>query len=176
MNRRRFLRTSLTSAALLGGAAVVGRHLQGYHLDPALAARLECLSPKEYLVFAAVARRLLLADGPDAPAPDDVGVALFVDRYLARLPAPLQDDVRALLQLVEHGSLLFQPALSRFTHLQAVEQDATLADWESSRLTVRRRGFQALKTLALLGYYRDDRTWPLLAYTGPMLPKGARRP
>ena len=171
MNRRRFLRISIAGAALLGGAATIGRHLSGYRLDAAVAGKLRVLTPKEYLVLRAAARRLLAVDGPDAPDPDRLEVALFADAYLAKLPAPMQTDVKALLQLLEHGGLLFSASLSRFTHLAPEAQDRTLADWESSRLAVRRQGFQALKTLALLGYYRHDETWPLLGYTGPMLPR-----
>ncbi|HZS35708.1 MAG TPA: gluconate 2-dehydrogenase subunit 3 family protein [Polyangia bacterium] len=167
ISRRRFLRTTLLGGALLGGAAIVGRHLSGYSLDPAIASQLRALSPKEYLIFDAVARRLLAPDGADAPDVDSLRVALFVDSYLARLDEGLRSDVRALLQLVEHGGFLFRLQGSRFTHLGEADQDAVLADWQSSRLAVRRRGFQALRTLAFLGYYRDDRTWPLLAYTGP---------
>ena len=121
----------------------------------------------------AVARRVLAADASDAPTPDSVDVAGAVDAYVARLPAAVQRDVRALLQLVEHGSSLFRGGATRFTHLSADAQDAVLRDWARSSLTVRRRGFQALRTLAFLGYWRDDRTWSLLGYSGPMLPKRA---
>ena len=119
----------------------------------------------------AVARRILAADGSDAPAPDSVDVAGAVDVYVAKLPAAVQRDVRALLQLVEHGSSLFRGGATRFTHLDGEAQDAVLRDWERSSLTVRRRGFQALRSLAFLGYWRDDRTWPLIGYSGPMLPR-----
>lgn len=167
ISRRRFLRSTLLGGALLGGAAIVGRHLSGYRLDPAIASKLRALSPKEYLVFEAIARRMLAPDSSDAPSVDDVKPALFVDGYLARLDDGLRSDVRALIQLIEHGGFLFRFTGSRFTHMSAAEQDATLADWQTSRLAMRRQGFQALRTLAFLGYYRDDRTWPLLAYTGP---------
>ncbi len=173
ISRRRFLRTTLLGGALLGGAAIVGRHLTGYRLDPAIASRLRVLTPKEFLVFEAIARRMLAPDGPDAPPYDRERVGLFVDGYLARLDPALAGDVRALLQLVEHGGFLFRFQGSRFTHLSPEEQDAALVDWQRSSLTVRRRGFQALRTLAFLGYWRDDRTWPLIGYTGPMLPKRA---
>ena len=171
LTRRGFLRAGIAGTLLLGGAAVVGRSLSGYHLDPAIARRLRVLSPKEYLVMQAVARRVLAADGDDAPSPDSVDVAGAVDTYVAKLPSAVQRDVRGLLQLVEHGSSLFRGHVARFTHLGAAEQDATLVDWQRSSLTVRRRGFQALRTLAFLGYWRDDRTWPLIGYSGPMLPK-----
>lgn len=156
---------------LLGGAALVGRQLTGYHVDAATARRLRVLSPKEYLVLQAVARRVLAPDRDDAPSADTVEVALGVDAYLAKLPPYVQRDVGALLQLVEHGSALFRLRATRFTRMGAAEQDATLADWERSSLTVRRQGFQALRTLSFLGYWRDDRTWPLIGYSGPMLPR-----
>jgi hypothetical protein len=174
LTRRGFLRAGIAGGVLLGGAALVGRSLSGYHLDAATAKRLRALSPKEYLVMQAVARRVLAPDGDDAPSADAVDVAGAVDTYVAKLPPPVQRDVRALLQLVEHGSSLFRLSttrFTRFTHMAPAEQDATLADWQRSSLTVRRRGFQALRTLAFLGYWRDDRTWPLLGYSGPMLPK-----
>ena len=173
LTRRGFLRAGIAGTLLLGGAVVVGRSLSGYRLDDATAKRLRALSPKEYLVMQAVARRVLAADGDDAPSPDAVDVAGAVDAYVAKLPAAVQRDVRALLQLVEHGSSFFRGRVARFTHLSPAEQDATLADWQRSSLTVRRRGFQALRTLAFVGYWRDDRTWPLIGYSGPMLPKRA---
>jgi hypothetical protein len=171
--RRRFLRAGLVGAVLLGGAAVVGRSVSGYHLDDATARRLRILSPKEFLILQAVARRVLAPDAADAPSADQVEAALAVDAYLAKLPTPMVRDVRALLHLVEHGSSLFRLGGTRFTRLSAAEQDATLTDWSRSSLTVRRRGFQALRTLSFLGYWRDDRTWPLIGYSGPMLPKKA---
>ncbi len=171
LTRRVFLRAGIAGGVLLGGAAIVGRSLSGYRVDDAVARRLVALSPKEYLVMQAVARRVLAADAEDAPSADAVDVAGAVDTYVAKLPAAVQRDVRALLQLVEHGSSLFRGHVARFTHLSPAEQDATLADWQRSSLTVRRRGFQALRTLAFLGYWRDDRTWPLIGYSGPMLPR-----
>jgi hypothetical protein len=174
LSRRRFLRAGLVGGALLAGAAVIGRSLSGYHLDEATARRLRALSPKEYLILQAVARRVLAPDAPDAPSADAVDVAMGADAYLAKLPPPVVREVRALLQLVEHGSALFQLRGTRFSRMSPAAQDATLADWQRSSLTVRRRGFQALRTLAFLGYWRDDRTWPLIGYTGPMLPRRAR--
>lgn len=171
LTRRGFLRAGIAGSVLLGGAALVGRSLSGYHVDAATAGRLRALSPKEYLVMQAVARRVLAADGGDAPSADTVDVAGAVDAYVAKLPDAMQREVRALLQLVEHGSSLFRGGATRFTHLSPAAQDATLRDWERSSLTVRRRGFQALRTLAFLGYWRDDRTWPLIGYSGPMLPR-----
>jgi hypothetical protein len=167
ISRRSFLRAGLIGGALLGGAALVGRRLTGYTLDADTARQLRVLSPKEYVILAAAARRIVVPDGDDAPSPDAVGCALRVDTYLARLPPPVQREVRALLQLFEHGSAVS----SRFTRMAPRQQDAALSAWETSPFTLKRRGFQALRTLAFLGYFADERTWPLIGYTGPMLPR-----
>jgi hypothetical protein len=167
ISRRSFLRAGLVGGVLLGGAALVGRRLTGYRLDAETAHQLRALSPKEYLILAAAARRILVPDGDDAPPPDVVGCALRADAYLARVPPEVQREVRALLHLFEHGSAVS----SRFTRMRPEQQDAVLAAWEASPFTLKRRGFQALRTLAFLGYFSDERTWPLLGYTGPMLPR-----
>jgi Gluconate 2-dehydrogenase subunit 3 len=164
ISRRRWIKTSLWGAAALGLAGVVGRHLSGYSLDAATAARLRALSAKEYLILAAVARRVCAGDGPDAPTPDAVQVALHADAYLANVPEALAADVRALLHLFEHTA----HATSRFTHLSPDEQDAVLLAWQKSGWLLKRQGFQALRSLCFMGYWRDPSTWPLLGYTGPM--------
>jgi hypothetical protein len=162
ISRRRFLRTSLLGAAALGLFGVVGRHLSGYGLEEGLKKRLRVLSPKEYLVLSAIADRVLRGDG--APTAREVDAALFADAYLEQVPQPLVADVRALLHLFEHTA----SATSRFTHLSPERQDEVLAAWQASRLLLRRQGFQALRTLCFMGYYRDPRTWSLLRYSGPM--------
>ncbi len=166
--RRSFLRVGLWGGALLGLSAIVGRHLSGYAL-PAQVPAPRTLSTKELLVLAAAVDRLVAPDGPDAPSPSGLRIASWLDGYLAGLDAPLTRDLRALLQLLEHGSSLFRARASRFTHMSSDEQDATLMDWSQSTLAVRRQGFQALRSLAFLGYYRDDRSFALLGYPGPMV-------
>ena len=172
LGRRTFLRRTLAGAALLALGATALKHLTGYTLDDDVARRLRVLSPKEALVLGAVARRILDADQPGVPSTDEIGVVVAVDDYLRGLPAAAISDVRALLQLVEHSPLLFTLRPARFTRLAAGAQDAVLADWESSRLDIRRRGFVALKTLCVLGYYGDPRTFSILGYPGPRLPRG----
>ncbi|MSP63723.1 MAG: hypothetical protein EXR72_25935 [Myxococcales bacterium] len=170
IDRRRFLRRTLLGGALLTLGGTIARHATGYTLDPAIAARLRVLSHKEYLILAAICRRMLAPDEGGAVSPDEIEAALVIDGYLAGLPDAISSDVRALLHLVEHTPLLFDLRFSRFTHLDGAAQDAVLDGWATSRIDLRRRGFQALKALAMLGYYDDPRTFAILDYTGPMLP------
>src|SRR5262245_23138278 len=165
--RRRFVRATLLGSALLGLAGVVGRHLSGYALDETTARKLRAMTPKEYLIFRAAARRILAGDAADAPSPDTLDVALRADAYLAKLDPALRRECRALFHLLEHGGSL----RGRFTRLSPEAQDAVLTGWERSSLTVRRQGLQALRSLAFFAYYSHDSSWRLLGYSGPMLPK-----
>ena len=54
----------------------------------------------------------------DAPSADAVDVARRRRRLRGQAAAPVVRDVRALLQLVEHGSSLFRGGTTRFTHLR----------------------------------------------------------
>jgi hypothetical protein len=164
VNRRRFLRLSLGGSALLFAAGVLGRHLGGYSVPELTRNKLVAFSLKEYAIFRAVAARIVDGAGDSAPTADELEVALRVDAYVSQMPPPIRGDISALLQLLEHSSAIF----SRFTALSPEAQDAALRAWESSRLDVRRQGFQALRSLAFMGYWRHDRTWPLIGYTGPI--------
>lgn len=166
-SRRRLLKVGLFGSALLGVAAIVGRNLSGYVLPRGIA--LRALSTKELIVLAAVCERICAPDGPDAPRPDGLAMAAWLDGYIATMDPPVRRDLSALFALVEHGSSLFRLGATRFSHLSIAEQDATLQDWSTSALSVRRQGFQGLRALAFLAYWRQDATWPLLGYPGPMV-------
>ena len=168
--RRRFLRVGLFGTVLLGAAAIVGRNLSGYAW-PRGVPLPTTMSPKEILVLAAAVERLVAPDEPDAPPADALGIARWLDGYLAGMDATVRRDISALLQLLEHGSSLFRFGATRFSHMSAAERDRTLEDWSTSSLDVRRQGFQGLRALAFLGYYRDDRTFAMLGYPGPMVPR-----
>lgn len=166
--RRRFLRTGLFGGALLSLSAIVGRSLSGYHL-PASAARPRTLSEKELLVLAAIVMRIVAPDAADAPPADGLAMASWLDGYLGGMDPELVKDVRALLHFVEHGGPLFRLRATRFSHMSDLEQDATLAAFADSPIAVRRQGLQALRALGFLAYYREDRTFAMLGYPGPMI-------
>ena len=49
------------------------------------------------------------------------------------------------------------------------DQDAVLASVESSSIDLLRAGFDGLRSLVFMGYYRDARTWSLVGYDGPLV-------
>lgn len=175
LSRRRFLGLSLGGAALLALGGLFVEQESGYDLPGGVRARLRIFGAKEYLVFAAAARRLCdPGELPAAPAPDALDLAGFADGFLATAARETQRDVARLLSLFEHGPILFAFAPSRFTRLAPSRQDDYLWSWADSRLGIKRAGFAALKSLAMMGYYRDPRAWALVGYDGPLVPPGWR--
>jgi hypothetical protein len=168
MSRRRFFRLGLAGGALLAAGGVLALHRGRYELDLRTRRALRFFDAKGYRVFEAFADRMLDGCRPSARA---IGVAKFVDGFAAELDGALQTDLRRLLDLLEHGTLLGD-GVRKFTKLSAAEQDAYLGGWEHSRLVVKRTGFAALKSLAMMGYYRDERTHAGIGYPGPAVPRG----
>ena len=161
--------------AAVGGVAALVR-TGGYAIDPATSAKLAALAPWQYVVVRAVARRVVAPDRAEAPLADDVGIVEFVDGYLVDVRAAERRDFVAFVRFLEHVAPLASGFWRRFSELSSFDQDAVLASLESSSSDTLRAGFQALRALVLMGYYRDPRTFGILGYRGPLLSPGEGAP
>ena len=180
--RRHFLKKTLGGAALLAAAGAVPLALRKTQLRPA-PKPLRFFTAAEYSVFAAVADRVLargpsevppelegvLRSRPPAPAPAEVDVAGKADAFLAPLDAASAKDLKQLLALFDNAlfSVLTGGPPRPFTRMSPVEQDAHLERWATSRMAVRRTGFQALKRLSAAVYYGAPETYASVGYPGP---------
>jgi hypothetical protein len=170
LTRRRLIKAGLAAALVLGGSAVAFVRTRGYVLPPGRT--LVALSPWQFIVVQHAARRILAPDHPEdasIPGADDLDVAGFVDRWAARLQAPTRRDLGRFLAYLEHLAPVGLGLGSRFTLLPADQQDRVLASIEASSSDRTRGGFEGLKSLVLLGYYRDVRTWGIVGYDGPFV-------
>ena len=169
MNRRTFLKRGLAGGAvlLLGGGALA---LFPTKEQGAPTHALAVLEPRSFQVLVAIARRVV------PPTADGVKVAEGVDALLRRAPLEAQRDFNRLLGLFENAlpGLLFDGRVLPFTRLSPASQDAVLAHWRDSRLTLRRTGYHALRRICLAVAYADEATWPALGYVPP--PVGAYAP
>ncbi len=180
--RRGFLRKTLGGAALLAAAGAVPLALRKTQLrSPRQPLRF--FTPAEYSVFAAVAERVLargaadvpqelagvLRARPRAPAPAALDVAGKADAFLAPLDAASAKDLKQLLALFDNAlfSVLTGGPPRPFTRMDPAEQDAHLERWATSRMAVRRTGFQALKRLSAAVYYGSPETYASVGYPGP---------
>jgi hypothetical protein len=180
--RRGFLKKTLGGAALLAAAGAIPLALRKTQLrEPRQPLRF--FTPAEYSVFAAVAERVLArgADGipqelagvlrarPAAPAPAALDVAGKADAFLAPLDAASAKELKQLLALFDNalfGVLTGGPPRP-FTRMTPAEQDAHLERWATSRMAVRRTGFQALKRLSAAVYYGSPESYASVGYPGP---------
>jgi hypothetical protein len=158
-------------ALLLVGSAVALVRTRGY--DVPADRKLVALSPWQFLVVQALARRIAARDKDDAPTADDVDVAGFIDRYVAEMPAPLRRDLGRMFGYIEHVAPVASGHGSRFTRLADEAQDDVLRGIESSASDLLRGGFDGVKSLVFMGYYRDARTWKILGYEGPLVNRPA---
>ena len=170
---RRQILGGIGASALVASGAIAIVRTRGYDVPKEVAARLRTLAPWQYVVLAAVARRIVVPDADDAPSADDVGVVGFLDGYLANMPDALRRDFLRLLAFVEHVAPFGSKLASRFTRLSGADQDRVLAWMESNSEGMLRGGFDALKSCVFMGYYRDPRTWKVIGYAGPFVAKRA---
>jgi len=180
--RRHFLRKTLGGAALLAAAGAVPLALRKTRLrEPRQ--QLRFFTPAEYSVFAAVAERVLapgaadlpqelagvLRARPAAPAPAVLDVAGKADAFLAPLDQASTKELKQLLALFDNALFSFVTGgpPRPFTRMSPAEQDAHLERWATSRMAVRRTGFQALKRLSAAVYYGSPETHASVGYPGP---------
>jgi hypothetical protein len=163
VNRRSFLRRGLFGGAILaaGGA--------GLALWPSLLERkprtpLKALNEKEFAVLAAVASRTVRAEGADP-----VQIAHGVDDVMARAFPEVRSDFKKLLGLFENAlaGLIFDGRPKPFTRLSPEAQDHVLENWRTSRIGVRRAGYQALRKLTCAAHYSQPSCWASVGYPGP---------
>ncbi len=131
--------------------------------------------PGETEILTHVVERMVDTGEPTAPPVRATRAIATIDRLCASLDPGATAPLPSLLRLVEWGPLLFEHRFARFTQLDVGAQDVALEGWMRSSLALRRQGFYALRNLALLGYWSQDETWPLIDYAGPLLkrPRGA---
>ena len=169
-SRRGLLKKTLGGAALLAAAGAVPLALRKTRLrQPPTGRVLQFFTPAEYSIWAAVADRILAHEAtaatqepdaearaaaqagrrPPAPSPAEVDVAGKADAFLAPLPPGDAKDLKQLLTLFDNAlfSLLTGGPPTPFTQQDAAGQDAQLKAWQTSRLAIRRTGFQAMKRL-----------------------------
>ena len=167
-SRRGFLRTGLVASAVLalgGGTALFLRPGKKWDVP---SEGLLALSEREYGVAMAIATRMIPVTG-DFPTLEKVRVVFNADRILTKVDDTALKEMKQLLNLFENAlpNFLFGLRLSPFTQMGPAEQDAVLAEWMNSRLSVRRTGYTALRSLLLAAYFVRPETWAAVGYGGP---------
>lgn len=169
--RRGFLRLA-SGAAALGALAQVRALPAGAAGALAAGGGARFFADRERELLTLVVERMVETGEPGAPAVRATRTLDTIDALCRALDPAVTAPLPALVRLVEWGPFLFDGRFARFSGLDAAGRDAHLAGWMRSRIGLRRLGFLALRNLALLGYWSQDETWPLIGYQGPLLRRG----
>ncbi|EKF75135.1 hypothetical protein A11A3_05564 [Alcanivorax hongdengensis A-11-3] len=163
LSRRGFLRaTALTGAAFTAGCA----HLMGRR-DAPQAIQYRSLQPDEAEVLTRLTEVLLPTQSMGLPSSTQVVPTVQnIDAMAARMP----DQTRDLLGL---GIWVFdrRPMVSfKFSRFTSLSDDKALAYVNAMQdgPFFERGLMTTLKALVTLNYWRDERTWPGLEYSGPV--------
>ncbi len=168
------LQGALAVALVVSGTVVVKLRTRDYEAPSGR--KLMVLGAWQWVVVRHAARRITAPDqqaSASLPTADDLDVASFVDAWLSRMNGRVVRDLGRFLAYLEHFAPVGCGLMSRFTQLTAPEQDRVLASLEASRSDLLRAGFEGLKALVFMGYYRDARTWRILGYDGPFVGRPA---
>lgn len=89
------------------------------------------------------------------PSASEAGVDRDVAEMVDGLPAAERGEFAALLRAVENrgANLLLSGRPVRFTRLDLTERESYLQSWSRSRLGIKRKGFHAIKRLAVGLYF-----------------------
>jgi hypothetical protein len=160
--RRGFLQGTAGGAAVIALASLVPAGCaRTYPQADRDNADLKSLTPKEYAVARAAAEALLVGVPVSATT-----VAKRMDQELAWVGEPIRTDMKTVLALTEHLTLL-GGRTRRFSELSAAERLAYLQTWRDSRLQLRRAAYQALKGFVYYFAYIDDATRSITRFGGP---------
>lgn len=175
-SRRKFLRQTTSGAALLAVARLFPRNLRLLEPDEHVPDDLKYFSAHEYLVFQAVADRIIGSPQSGGSSAADMGVAQRADQFLSTADAEVQDQLHQLLSVFNAPlfTFLFDFRFSSFLNMSPEDKDSYLEDWMTSYLGFRRTGFQALKRISLSMFYTESRSWPEIGYEGMFLPEDRR--
>ena len=161
LDRRGFLRTTAGGATAIVVASLLPA---GCTADYPQASRdgytLRALTDKEYATARAAAAAML----PGVPVTPQ-SVAQGMDRELAAVGDPVRSDMKAVLGLIEHATILDLHA-RRFTALNATQRLAYLETWKRSRYSLRRGAYQALKSFVYYFAYSQDATRAITRFPG----------
>jgi hypothetical protein len=105
-----------------------------------------------------------------------VDPAFNADRVLSRADPSSRAELKQLLGLFDNAlaGFLFGGRVTPFTQLSSEAQADVLRGWQTSRVTLRRTGYEALRTLLLAAYFGSPAVWRALGYGGP--PQGFHDP
>ncbi|MFW6079391.1 MAG: hypothetical protein ACODAE_07220, partial [Gemmatimonadota bacterium] len=153
IDRRGFLRSVAGGTAAIGFVSLLPAGCAADYPEAAGdGVPLRALSAKEYAVARAAAEALLV----EVPV-DPAAIARDIDRELALVGDPVRGDMKTVLVLIEHLTIL-GGRIRRFTALETADRLEILRGWGRSRFGLRRAVYQSTRAFVYFYAYARDET------------------
>lgn len=172
LSRRELVTRGLLGGLLLAAGGSTWLALRPSTLAPLPETPLRVLSPARYSVLISVIERCV--PQPISTLRQRQETAVRIDETLSRADRRTRGDFVDLLGMLDNALVGFvlDGNPTPFTHLRGTAQDAVLEDWRTSRLALRRTGYQALRRMATTHFYADPANQAAIGYPGP--PRGVQ--
>lgn len=170
-SRRKFLKETLSGVVFLSAARLIPSG--NVFANNQVPGGLLFFSPNEYLIFEAVAERLVGPATPGQVRTKDISVAKRADEYISGADPEVQEQLHQLFSVFNAPlfTFLFDFRTCSFLNMSHADKDSYLEDWMTSTLGFRRTGFQALKRISMSMFYTESRTWKEIGYDGMFMPE-----
>jgi hypothetical protein len=171
--RRTFLKETLAGAAVLSFSRIIAPEVLEAEEPAQVSGRLLFFSRREYLIFEAIAERMIGTESAGQPGVRETGVAAKADQFLAGADPEVQDQLHQLFTVFNAPffTFLFDFRTTSFLKMSAPDKDSYLHDWMTSSIGFRRTAFQALKRVSVSMFYTDNRSWKEIGYDGMFMPE-----
>ncbi|MBW2712828.1 MAG: hypothetical protein JRC77_03670 [Deltaproteobacteria bacterium] len=174
MNRRSFLRRGSAGALGLSAVSLLPGCAGNY---PAAEAELKVFSDKEFFVLQSIMETFLPVTQPDELDIREASAAERLDDLLALAPTRMQDQLKMLILIFEHGTLPLAGKFSRFSKLSPAERSEVLNSLRNGDNSLSKILFTAFLKISFGMYYESELTHELLGYPGPLRTRpGAPQP
>lgn len=167
LDRRGFLRA--VGAAAAAGLLPTGCGAPAAVTDalgPLPDRELRVLTPRTYLTFNVVTRRIVGPTGAEQIGRDGIDPAALADAWLVRF-GPSGELLQTALLTLEFGVWPLAGKLRPFSALDGDAQDSVLAGLQAGRWELQRQLYAGIKTLACLAFYAHPESHAAIGYPGP---------
>ena len=168
LSRRRFLKDTTFGVVTLSLSRFLPFNTAEDRVPSEIARELRFFSPKEYLIMAAIADRMVGTLDEKTPSSTQLQTALRADKFLSKADPEIQSQFHQLLMVFNAPvfTFLFDFRFSSFLKMDPADQDSYLEDWMESGIGFRRTAFQALKRTSLSMFYTEPRSWSEIGFGG----------
>lgn len=167
LSRRRFLRSSVVLGAGISSVLTIGACSSSSEPVPE---GIENLQASHIKIFQRLAEVLFPVEGTGVKPPSEIPLIENIDTMLGSLEPSMLEDVHGLISLFNVGPYVSGFHLKAFVDLDTAAAIDYIDSWQQG-FFIQRAIASTMKKFVYASYWRDESTWPVLEFDGPVSKK-----